>query len=76
MTKHEKKILSEIINLEGACLSDPRCKHCPFKKKCLPEFISPKKSRPSKSKRLAMALDTLTNLELLGETTAWRTKEK
>lgn len=76
MTKQEKKILSEIVELDGACLDNSRCKNCPFKRKCLPEFIAPKKSRPSKPKRLAMALDALTNLELLGEVTAWRPKEK
>lgn len=76
MTKDEKKILSEIVELDGACLDSSRCKNCPFKRKCLPEFITSKRGRPSKPKRLAMALDALANLELFDEVTVWRPNER
>lgn len=62
MSKKTEKILQEIIDLDGNCLSDSRCRNCPFKSKCLTEFTS--RRPPSKKRRAAMALDTLAALAL------------
>lgn len=67
MIDAHKKILSEIVALDGKCL-DPeiRCKACPFASVCLPDFIRGNKDRPSQQERANMAADILARHELLG----------
>jgi hypothetical protein len=67
------KILDKIVVLEGNCLQARRCRSCPFKMKCLPEFTS--KKPPSKKKRLAMALDFLMKLGLMDEEGTWESNQ-
>lgn len=60
------EILEEILSLEGKCLSHSRCVDCPFKEKCLPEFIKDT-NRLSSNERSNMALDALSYNHLLDD---------
>lgn len=54
----DKKILEQIVELDGNCLDGrPRCEQCPFRSKCLPEFLN--EEPPTKHKRLEMAKQVL-----------------
>jgi len=64
--KSTKEALEKIVELEGECLHRYICECCPFKKKCLPTFLH-KKTRMTSPERLSLALDILTNIELLDE---------
>jgi hypothetical protein len=57
-------ILQQIVTEKGDCLSSTRCKKCPFRGTCLPEFIQSR--MPSKQKRLQRAEDVLVFHHLLG----------
>ncbi len=65
---NKDKVLQQleiIVELEGNCLNAGKyCKNCPFKSKCLPTFLR-KETRMSPEERLALALNILTNFELL-----------
>jgi hypothetical protein len=74
VTPENKKVLNEILSLEGDCLDGSRCPMCPFKTQCLYEFLGSKGSYPSKIRRKQMALDAIVYLELLGESIEWRPK--
>lgn len=76
MTPTEKQILTEILDADGLCLSGERCRACPFRQSCLPEFLCAPHTRPSKEKRVAMALDAITNIDLLEDETQWRKNPK
>lgn len=67
LSKKDKQVLQEIVDLDGNCLDGrPRCEQCPFRAKCLPEFLN--KERPTKHKRLEMAKRVLFhNIVLEGE---------
>ena len=74
MEQIQKKILNDIVTLEGKCASANRCRYCPFSAECLPEFISDK-GPPSRNRRKTIALDTIVNLELLDDHVEWKKKE-
>ena len=65
MKNKDLKILQDIVDLEGDCLDHNRCDKCPLRKKCLPVFLH--KRRPSKNKRMRVALDTIANVMLMGD---------
>lgn len=65
ITKKDRQILDEIINLEGKCLSSSRCLECPFKALCLPQFLAP--APLPQYKRLKMAVDVIAYNDLLGD---------
>lgn len=58
----DKRVLQQIIDMEGDCLKANLCKKCPFKSSCLPQWL---RVPPSKAQRLARALDTLAHEGLL-----------
>lgn len=58
----ETQVLDKIIELEGNCLLSGMCQHCPFRSKCLPEFLNIK--TPSEEKRMNLALSVVTNIAL------------
>jgi hypothetical protein len=67
--KDEKiEILETIIKLKGDCLSAKLCNACPFKKKCLPQFLD-YANRPSQEERFNLALDIITNTALMDDDT-------
>jgi hypothetical protein len=57
LTNEDKCTLEEIMELDGHCLDSRRCKKCPFRAICLPEFLNI--SPPSSPQRLKMAQDIL-----------------
>lgn len=65
LSKNDAEILQQIVNLDGKCIDSRRCKLCPFRVMCLPEFLYP--NPPSPEQRLKMALDVMTHHELVGE---------
>lgn len=65
LTQKNKRVLGEIVALDGQCLDSKRCLDCPFKTKCLPEFLYPKPL--TQKQRLNMALDALSGNLLLDD---------
>ena len=65
LTNSDKDVLEDIVKLDGQCLESSRCKRCPFRAICLPEFLNP--VPPSQPQRLKMAQDVLTHHYLLDE---------
>jgi hypothetical protein len=63
--KDDKDVLEEIVELDGQCLESSRCRRCPFRAICLPEFLNP--IPPSPSQRLKMAQDILAHHYLIDE---------
>jgi hypothetical protein len=61
----DHKILEEIIAVAGDCLKAARCKLCPFRAVCLPEFLNPEPL--PKAQRYNKAKDILTYNALLGD---------
>lgn len=57
LSKSDEKVLQEIVKLNGACLDSKRCKLCPFRASCLPEFLNPVPL--SQPQRLTTALSVL-----------------
>lgn len=57
LQKEDEQVLEEILELAGDCLLKERCVRCPFRSKCLPEFLNP--SPPPKNERFYMALDVI-----------------
>ena len=68
-------ILEKIVELGGDCLDSKLCNNCPFKRRCLPQFLY-KESRPTKEERFNLALDNITNITLMGEEELSYTREK
>jgi hypothetical protein len=60
----QKAILNKIIEKEGDCLTSYLCISCPFRTKCLPEFLD-RSTRPSHKERYMMAADAITRIELM-----------
>jgi hypothetical protein len=60
LSEVDKDILEQIVESRGECLKAARCKKCPFRAMCLPEFLS-------ESQRLKMAMDILTHHYLIDE---------
>jgi hypothetical protein len=65
LSDEDKKALEEVVAANGNCLSAERCKRCPFKALCLPEFLNPKP--PTQPQRLEMALEVLSHHYLVDE---------
>lgn len=61
----DQKTLQEIVEKEGNCLDSKRCRVCPFRAQCLPEFLYP--NPPSQPQRLKMALKVLTHHFLIDQ---------
>lgn len=59
-----KRVLNIIVDKEGDCLTSKLCNDCPFRAKCLPEFLD-KKAIPSRKERYEMAADMLARVELM-----------
>ena len=60
----QKKVLNQIVEKEGNCLINSLCDNCPFRTKCLPEFLN-EKTRPTRKERYEMAADLLSRIELM-----------
>lgn len=67
LNSEDMDILQEIVDTDGNCLDSIRCKKCPFRAACLPEFLNP--VPPSQPQRLRMALGILTHHMLLDDET-------
>lgn len=65
LSKNDTNILEQIIANDGDCMDSQRCKVCPFRAMCLPEFLNP--IPPTSNKRAKMALDVITHHILIGE---------
>jgi hypothetical protein len=65
LSKEDKKILEEIVETDGHCLKSARCKVCPFRPMCLPEFLNP--VPPTPPQRLEMALNVLMHDAVVSE---------
>lgn len=65
LSSQDIRILQEVVTLEGKCMDSSRCKLCPFRAMCLPEFLNPKP--PTTQQREKMALDVLTHHALVDE---------
>lgn len=61
MEQKHKDVLQKIVDLEGHCLDKKLCEDCPFRLKCLPQFLKSPKTRPTKEERYQMALSKLTD---------------
>lgn len=65
LTSNDARILQEIVDLDGSCMSSQRCKVCPFRVMCLPEFLYP--NPPTPEQRAKMALDVMMHHVLADE---------
>ena len=65
LSKNDSTILEQIASLDGKCMESQRCKVCPFKAMCLPEFLYP--NPPTPAQRAKMALDVITHHALVDE---------
>lgn len=57
LTDEQRKILEDIVSVDGKCLSSRRCRLCPMRSKCLPKFLTT--FPPSTTSRQRTALDIL-----------------
>ena len=67
MEEKEIQILEKIVEYDGDCLLLNMCSDCPFKARCLSDFLKEKVCRPTREERLNLALDAITNITLLGD---------
>lgn len=65
LSNNDTRILEQIVDLDGKCMDSQRCKLCPFRVMCLPEFLNP--IPPSPEQRAKMALDVITHHALVDE---------
>ena len=65
LSNNDTKILEQIVSLDGQCMDSQRCKLCPFRVMCLPEFLNP--VPPTTEQRAKMALDVMTHHALVDE---------
>ena len=65
LTNNDANILQEIVNLDGKCMDSKRCKLCPFRVMCLPEFLNP--NPPTPEQRAKMSLDVITHHALVDD---------
>ena len=63
LSSTDKETLEEIVKTTGQCMDSKRCQRCPFRIRCLPEFLNP--VPPSQEQRLKMAEDILAHHYLL-----------
>jgi hypothetical protein len=65
LSKNDADILEAIVQLDGKCMDSQRCKLCPFRGMCIPEFIYP--NPPTQQQRQQMALNVLAHHALVDE---------
>lgn len=65
LNNKDLSILEEIITLRGDCLYSKRCLECPFRSKCLPEFLN--FIPPTTTQRMNMALDVMAYHQILDD---------
>ena len=65
LSNNDTQILEQIVELDGKCMDSQRCKLCPFRVMCLPEFLNP--TPPTTEQRRSMALDVMTHHALVDE---------
>jgi len=65
LSSSDKNTLEEIVKTDGQCLDSARCRRCPFRAACLPEFLNP--IPPSPPQRLKMAQDVLAHHYLIDD---------
>lgn len=65
LSSNDTRILEQIVDLDGKCMDSQRCKLCPFRVMCLPEFLNP--IPPTQEQRAKMALDVMTHHALVDE---------
>lgn len=65
LSDNDARVLEEISILDGNCMESKRCKVCPFRALCLPEFLFP--NPPTPQQRAKMALDVMTHHALVDE---------
>jgi hypothetical protein len=63
LSEQDIKTLQDISILEGKCMESTRCKICPFRAMCLPEFLNP--IPPTPQQREKMAVGVLTHHALI-----------
>jgi hypothetical protein len=63
LSEQDIKILQDIAILEGKCMESVRCKICPFRAMCLPEFLN--LIPPTAQQREKMAVSVLTHHALI-----------
>lgn len=65
LSNNDARTLQEIVDLDGKCMESHRCKICPFRAMCLPEFLNP--VPPSPEQRAKIALDVMTHHAFVAE---------
>lgn len=65
LNNNDAQVLEDIVKLDGKCMESQRCKVCPFRVMCLPEFLNP--IPPTQAQRAKMALDVMTHHALVDE---------
>lgn len=65
LNSQDIEILEQIVEADGNCMESARCRKCPFRALCLPEFLNT--IPPSTQQRSKMAIDVLTHHTLMGE---------
>ena len=65
LSSSDRDVLEEIVKLDGQCMESTRCRRCPFRSICLPDFLNP--IPPTQPQRLKMAQDVLTHHYLIDE---------
>ena len=65
LNNSDARVLEDIVSLDGKCMESQRCKICPFRVMCLPEFLNP--IPPTPEQRAKMALDVITHHALVDE---------
>lgn len=65
LSNSDARVLQEIVTFDGKCMESQRCKICPFRAMCLPEFLNP--VPPTPEQRAKMALDVMTHHALVDE---------
>lgn len=65
LSKNDTQVLEQIVQLDGKCMDSQRCKQCPFRGMCIPEFVYP--NPPSQQQRSQMALNVLVHHSLVDE---------
>jgi hypothetical protein len=63
LSQSDQDVLEEIVVSDGQCMESNRCKKCPFRSICLPDFLNV--NPPTQPQRLKMAQDVLTHHYLL-----------
>ena len=65
LSKNDTQVLEQIVQLDGKCMDSQRCKLCPFRGMCIPEFVYP--NPPTQQQRSQMALNVLVHHALVDE---------